>query len=299
MEAMEVKDPPVADTLAAPSTPRNVTMAQKPDDASCPTCSSSSGPPVFVYAFGRIEARIPRLSVEKEIAQVAGRSDTAGKTDRQMLHAVLSRPENRYLARQICWVLTIQGLETYLLHPRDPLDLDRLLEALRPNPNPADIDVVIGVKGPIAPPTLCNGLTIPIVVFDQLYSFERDALIKAIPQPEKGKGDAFRAAAEEVFDRILQLTDNAGATEEHRALNYLAVRYSAIYAKAASEFTRDASLTSVETRPVLINPTRKMVDVIFSFTNRNTDFTEKSAVRVDVTDEFPFLVNKLSPWYDR
>ncbi len=30
--------------------------------------------------------------------------------------------------------------------------------------------------------------------------------------------------------------------------------------------------------------------VIFSYSNRNTDFTEKSFVRVDVTEEFPFLV---------
>jgi hypothetical protein len=41
------------------------------------------------------------------------------------------------------------------------------------------------------------------------------------------------------------------------------------------------------------------VDAIFSYTNRNTDFTEKSFVRVDVTEEFPFLVTKLSPFYDR
>jgi hypothetical protein len=44
---------------------------------------------------------------------------------------------------------------------------------------------------------------------------------------------------------------------------------------------------------------RKILDVIFSFTNRGTDVTEKFFCRVDVTDEFPFLVTKLSPYYDR
>ena len=34
----------------------------------------------------------------------------------------------------------------------------------------------------------------------------------------------------------MQMTDNAGATDEHRALNYLAMRYPAIYAKAAEQF---------------------------------------------------------------
>ena len=106
-----------------------------------------------------------------------------------------------------------------------------------------DIDVVIGMRGPIAPPELCNGLMVPIVVFDQIYSFDRDALIKAIPRPEKMTAKQFEAAAGEVFDRILQMTDNAGATDEHRALNYLAMRYPGIYAKAAEEFARDFSLT--------------------------------------------------------
>ena len=99
--------------------------------------------------------------------------------------------------------------------------------------------------------------------------------------------------------RIMQMADNAGATDEHRALNYLAVRYPAIYAKAAEEFARDFSLTAVEVRPSPLSGTRRIVEVIFSYTNRNTDFTEKFFVRVDVTEEFPFLVTKLSPYYDR
>ncbi len=42
-----------------------------------------------------------------------------------------------------------------------------------------------------------------------------------------------------------------------------------------------------------------MVDVIFSYTNRSTDFTEKFYVRVDVSEEFPFLVTKMSPYFNR
>ena len=63
----------------------------------------------------RVEARFPNLAAEKEFAQATGRTDTAGKTDQQTFHAVLSKRENRYLVRQLCWVLTIQGLDTYLL----------------------------------------------------------------------------------------------------------------------------------------------------------------------------------------
>jgi hypothetical protein len=44
---------------------------------------------------------------------------------------------------------------------------------------------------------------------------------------------------------------------------------------------------------------KPLMDVIFSYTNRKTDVTEKFFVRVDVTEEFPFLVTKLSPYFDR
>lgn len=260
---------------------------------------NGTGRASYVYAIGRIEARFPNLASEKEFAQATGRADTAGKTDQQTFHAVLSKRENRYLVRQLCWVLSIQGLETYLLLPRDPADIDLLVEAIRLTPSPNDIDVVIGLRGPIAPPEMCNGLMVPIVAFDQIYSFDRDTLIKAIPKPEKTTAAQFGPAAEELFNRIMQLTDNAGATDGHRVLNYLAMRYPGIYAKAAEEFAHDFSLTGVEVRPSPLSGTRSIVDVIFSYTNRNTDFTEKFFVRVDVTEEFPFLVTKLSPYYDR
>ena len=38
--------------------------------------------------------------------------------------------------------------------------------------------------------------------------------------------------------------------------------------------------------------TRKVVDVVFSYTNRNTDVVEKFFTRADVTEEFSFLVIK-------
>ena len=266
----------------------------------CPTCGTMAvpGSAAYVYAIGRIEARFPRPSVEKEFVQATGRAETAGRTDQQAFHDVLSKRENRYLARQLCWVFSVQGLETYILAPRDPADLDLLIEAIQPSSVPW-VTTVIGMRGPVAPPELCNGLMVPIVMFDQLYTFTHDAIVNAIPRPEKITAEDFQPAARELFDRIMQLTDNLGATDEHRALNYLGMRYPAIYATAAEQFARDFSLTGVETRPSPLSGTRNIVDVIFSFTNRNTDFTEKFFVRVDVTEEFPFLVTKLSPYYDR
>ncbi|HET8630512.1 MAG TPA: hypothetical protein VFL91_24090, partial [Thermomicrobiales bacterium] len=148
-------------------------------------------------------------------------------------------------------------------------------------------------------PGACNGLALPVVAFDQLYSFDVDALIGAIPRPESIEEEQFRPAAEELFARIQQLADNAGATDEHRALNYLAVRYPAIYATAAEQFGRNAALSGVDVRPSRLAGARAIVDVVFTHTHRETGVEDKFFVRVDVTEEFPFLVSRLQPYYER
>jgi PatG Domain len=292
-----------ASTKRRSATPAQAYDAPQVDEGAIPGPSAQGGAattmPAYVYAIGRIEPRFPTLSAEKEFAQATRRAETGGLTDRQALHAVLSQRQNRYLVRQLCWVLTIEGLDTYILHPRDPADLDLLVEALRPTPRPTDVDCVVGIRGPIAPPEMCNGLMVPIVVFDQIYSFDVDSLVTSIPRPEKITAKDFGAVAEELFDRIMQMADNAGATDEHRATNYLAVRYPAVYAAVADAVGRNASLTAIEVRPSPLSGVRKIVEVIFCFTNRQTDVAEKFFCRCDVTEEFPFLVSKLAPYYDR
>jgi hypothetical protein len=151
-------------------------------------------------------------------------------------------------------------------------------------------------KGPIAPPQMCNSLMLPVVVFDQIYYSDRETLIQAMRRPDKIDAEAFERAAEEVFDRIMLMPDNAGATSCNRALNYLAVRYDSIYQAVAEAFARDESLTGVDARSSPLSAAREIVDVVFSFTNRHTDVVNKNFVRVDVTDEFPFLVSKWSPY---
>ncbi|MEU9083465.1 hypothetical protein [Streptomyces sp. NPDC048357] len=255
--------------------------------------------PPYVYAAGRIESRMPSLGVEKEFAQATGRAETADLTDGQALHAVLSEPRNRYLTRQLCYVMTIQGLDTYVLRPRDPGDFAQLVDALREAPQPTDLHVVIGLRGPMTPPEYCNGLMLPMVLFEQIYTFSPTAFVQSLPKPDDIAEEQFRATATELFERVIQIADNAGSSDEHRAVNYLAVRYPSIYAKCAEAHSAGAALTSIETRPSRLSGARRIVDVIFSFTNRKTDVTEKFFVRLDVEEVFPHLITKLSPYYDR
>ncbi|HWT00264.1 MAG TPA: hypothetical protein VN256_08450 [Pyrinomonadaceae bacterium] len=315
MEQTELNEQPPnqlgAGGAAPPAEPRAHDHRERPRSAqvgpaACATCGAAvehigngAVTPSYVFAIGRVEVRFPTLAVEKEFLQATGRVNTKGLTDRGALRAVLTERTNRYIARQVCWVFTIAGLETYILVPRDPADYDQLLDAVRPQPSPLDLDVVVGVRGPIAAPETCNGLMVPVVAFDQIYSFDRNALIKALPARKGARAKGYGQSAEELFDRIMLLADNGGSADEHRALNYLACRYPAVYNCVADAYERDSSLTAVDVQPSPLSGTRNIVDVIFSFTNRNTDVVEKFFTRVDVTEEFPFLVTKMSPYFDR
>jgi len=259
------------------------------------TCGLKSLP--FVYVLGQIEARFPNRSIEKEYVQIIERSKSANLDHQQAFHSVLSQPENRYLARKLSWILTKEGVPIYILLPTGPEDLVVLLEAIRPPACPLDRQVVVGRKGPVAPPEMC-GQEVPMVLVDHLYSLEYNNFMKSI-HPELVADEKFKAAALELFRRMMQIADNTGSTEKHRALNYLAVRYLAIYSTAAEKLENSFSLTSAEAIPSRLSDSRKIISVVFSFTNRETGIMEKYFVRVDVTEEFPFIVTKMAPYYDR
>jgi hypothetical protein len=283
----------------APAAPIRAAADEVEDVVAPAVPAPATAPPSFVYALGQLDARFPSLAIEKELAQVTGRLDGTGLTSRQVLKQAISDPRNRYLARSLCWVLTIGGLETYIVVARDPFDLQLLVDAYREHPSGDDLDVVVGVRGGIAPPEMCNGLALPVVVFDQLYSFDRDGLIESIPRPAslpQGEHERFGAVAREQFDGLIQVADNAGALDEHRALNYLTVRYPRIYEVASEKLGRNFAFTGVEVLRSSLSGVRTLVDVVFTYTHRETDVAEREFVRVDVTEEFPFLARKMGPY---
>ena len=68
---------------------------------------------------------------------------------------------------------------------------------------------------------------------------------------------------------------------------------------SAEAFARNESSAAVDVQRSSLSGARKVFDVIFAFTNRTTDVVLKQFGRVDVTEEFPFLLTKLSPYCDR
>ena len=285
-------------STVAPQSFVNPPETVAPAACSCETQSveTASAKPSYIYAIGNIEAHFPNVSVEKEFRQVAKNGATANLTDQQVLHDILK--ENRYLAREVCWVFSVEGIETYLLVPKTDSELTDLVNSIKPTIK-LDHEVIIGEKGPMATPRMCNGLILPIIVCDQVFSFNMEEFVNAIPKPKDVQEEQFKESIRFVLEKIMHMTDNVGDMDSHRAMNYLSLRYPAIYTNTAEMFVKDNWLAGIVVQPSrLSGATRNIVEVIFEFTNRNTDYRQKSFVRVDITNKWPFLVSKLAPYND-
>ncbi len=284
----DVTPPATSEEIVSPPTSSYTedTVAEEMDEAK------------FIYALGTIQARFPTLAVEKEFAQATAMVDTANLTNQQTIYKILRQEGNRYLARELCWVFSVENLDTYILQPSSEHELEQLIEAVKPVRG-IDCDTIIGKLGPLAAPEACNGLQVPIAYCDKIYSFDQDAFLKSIPRPKGMKEEHFVDAAKDMLERIMQLTDNAGQMDEHRAVNYLALRYPRIYELALSMYHQEKSLSAVDVRPSRLSSSRTIVQIIFSYMDRKTDVIDKYFTRVDVTEEWPFLITKLQPFYDR
>jgi hypothetical protein len=255
----------------------------------------------FVYGVGRLNARFPSLGAEKEYAQLAdGDPDAIVRTTD--LKETLSKEQNRYLARQICWVFSGPGGDSFLVVPRDGDDLNELLDAL--SSDDSTVHVVVGSAALSTPgfgQCLSSGL--PAVHPDQLLVFSRDSFLGALPEPGKDTSvksndtDAWKRTAASLFDHLTQRTDNHGLSDQHRALNYLALRYPAIYQLAFNEQAGGAPLIGVDARPAQIGG-RRIIEIRFAFRHTQTHVVRRYICRVDVTDLFPFLTSSLTLTFD-
>ena len=111
--------------------------------------------------------------------------------------------------------------------------------------------------------------------------------------------------ARALFHRIVQSTENVGATDVHRALNYLIMQHPGIFLAAAEKRERHV-LERIETRLVQGVSARRQVAVILGFTELSTGITERLFTRVDITEEWPFVSDAdgergplgLQPWLE-
>jgi hypothetical protein len=141
--------------------------------AACPVCGMSQ-PQRYVYGMGTVTPRFPNRSLEKAFLElIPDKVSDIEPTDRERLYQVLKEPQNHYIAREMCWVFTVESVDTFLIEPRSDTELAGLIDALQaPVRIPlVDVDVVIGVRGPMARPSQCQGLQLPQVRMAHFYYF--------------------------------------------------------------------------------------------------------------------------------
>lgn len=290
----------------------NVNLVES--NSTCKKCSGTdktvTGRPRYVWAYGKITTRFPDECISREYQLAIQRLDTKGLSDTQVKYEVLKKPENRYLLRKICWVLQVTGIDTYILLPTDIQDYGQLVEAINPEVIYAQpkagplVNIIIGTRGPIANPSMCNCLPLPIVTYDRIFTFNILEMINKVVEELTSKAKeertfmadeekAFRETTFDIFsDIVFSTSDNVGGTDEHRAINFMLTDPN-VYRSVRDALDDDNWLESINARPARVSGIRTMIDVIFTYKNRKTNAIYEEFIRVDVTCEFPFIVSEL------
>jgi hypothetical protein len=264
-----------------------------------PGFSVAHGP--FVYAIGRLVPQFPSPDVQQEFVQLAADLESAEVSEHHRLKAVLAKEENLYLAQHICWVFNTRGVDSFAVVPRDNDDARLLVEAFTPASDERVINVLVGRPASTPPAWDPTSTTLPLTTADQLLTFTLDEFLEALSASKAGTRKAEAAghteAFRELFLRLTQSTDNHGAADVHRARNYVALRYPAVYRTAEQAYDTGKDFMGVEARPAQSSD-RRLVSVRLIFRDHHTQILERYSCTVDVTGEFCYLATPLSPTWD-
>ncbi len=263
-------------------------------------CSPPAGPPEFVYAIGTLRPVFPDLSVREEFRYAVNQVPGGSETSYHLVFTYQPSPPSTpspffYIAEHCCWLLEIDGVDTYLLQPRSTRELRDLVDAIPPEDEiEPRMTVAIGLLGPAASTELC-GHELPVVLVNQVYHFELKDLVAEIQGGSPPMPEISQEAIIGVL-RALELKPNRGDTDAERALNYVGLRYREVYQKADELCTGAGAkmyLSAVRTEPGEVQGTRRIIDVVFEFKRRQSEDVIFYYCSVDVTGLFPFLQSAL------
>jgi len=259
-----------------------------------------------VYGVGRLRGSFPSLGAEREYQALTG-ADPQALVPVADLAQLLAAPDHRHLATQMCWVFESRlGTPGFVVVPRDREDLSLLVASLQDDDV---LHVVVGSPATGGSPFACPVPTgLPAVWPEQFLSFRSDELIEAMPAPSAAGGttadeaaaDAaakWRQVATTLFAWLTQRLDNAGISDQHRALNYLAVRYPAMYHLAYDQQRAGKVLIGLDARGAQ-GQERRAVVVRLTFRNPHTQVVERYHCQVDTHDVLPFVARPFALSYD-
>lgn len=261
----------------------------------CPECASRGRPaPALIYAIGSVEARFPTIGIEREFQQRQGRLPEAAAEASRASQVRRVLEANPHVAVRMSYVFLAAGVPAFILAPTGRYLQDELLTAVEHTGDPDYWCVLIGRRGPMAGPEVAGGVLAPIVACDQLYCFSQEEwkaslaeqLAPAIKAERINRRNLNRVT-KELFAQILNSTENIGATDAHRALNYVLVQHPGLFLAAAERAGKQV-LERIEARQVHGLGARRIVAVIVTFLDMATGVPERLFTRVDVTEEWPF-----------
>lgn len=252
----------------------------------------------YVYAVGCLFPVFPSESERKEFERVAAHLSLQTTSTVLPFYEVLSKPENFYLAKSLCWIFEIGGIKTYAVAPRDSTQLKTFISIIKqPQETSHRYDTIVGKLDPVAAsPEICNCRTLPIVHCNRLETFSIHSFTQYI---EKESGLQL-VAAKSLFRNMLLLTDNNGSSDAHRAINFITFAYIDLYRILGKKLSPKPTEQIFSFNAVTAKPTgggggRKKIEVVFKFEDPATTKEENLHCEVDVTDQYPFItVNLIS-----
>jgi hypothetical protein len=272
----------------------------------------------YVYAQGRVRARFRSLSDEHEFFHEAvedpenprelGYLDVGTEAQLEalyrrgdhdsLLYAVLGRPANRYLARDMLWVLEdLLGTPRLALAPSSDEQVMQLVDSLgREGGSDRPGMLVIGR----ALGRTSSYRNLPLVEPLRLAETQRSTLVRDV-RAKATNVDLRDADIAALFGSYAGLTANAGDRPEARAINFVLLQCDELYARAAQLTARDAKqvfeLSSLAWRSEQVGE-RERIDVIAAFVGLDSGVVRRWVTTVDVTGPFPFFVGPLRPYVE-
>lgn len=277
----------------------NLPRTGNPAVVQCAGAPDLFGP---VYAIGQIRHYFPGKDIFKLFCQLD--DSPASNPEIQRLQTTMQKYP--FFAREMGWLFQIQDVDTYVVIPRTPVELNYLITNMYVASVAAGTQTFDLIVGVLSPGELeRGGSDLPAVVVDVCDQFTLAQLVADILKELPASTPTLPTAAQitELFGDVLQLADNTGDSDEQRALNYVCRNYPEFYipqyGPGAQAPSTSIYFAGVSARRSPLGAGRTVIDVVLRYENHANGITSAYYTSVDVTGKYPFLVTQLQPYYER
>ncbi len=236
-----------------------------------------------IYAIGVIQPSFPTLNLEKQYEAAA----LSIKANPEEFYKVFnyrvtmdSQPQLSYrpflyLAQQATWVLTINLVDTYILEPDTPTQLNALINTTEQK----NTYVVIGELTGEHAAQQYDDIALPTATVKHLIA------VTDIQVPILKDGKPANQQLE-----LPALKPTIGLTKKDRASNYFLSHFYQIVVDSNQHLLID-DIQAIQLQHIHSEPMRHVVEFILCSSDRS-----RYACNIDVTNHYPFVSSRLAPF---